>query len=82
MIVARTSSDFNKLKAFDKLLLLNQGIASHCHRIETQVRGMPHVHKVAWLDNEIAKKYMKDGSFDDSEDSKIDELIGWLTLIN
>ena len=33
--------------------------------IEVQVRGLPHLHGVFWLNEATVNKYKKDGDFDD-----------------
>ena len=50
----------NKVKAFIKLLTANGEVQHFTYRIEFQVRGMPHVHGVFWLAEDIVKQYKND----------------------
>ena len=54
----------NRVKAFIKNILMNHKVKWYTYRIEFQVRGMPHIHGVFWLDEEEKKKYQIDGKYD------------------
>lgn len=63
----------NRVKAFLKLLLANGKVSSYSYRIEFQLRGMPHLHGVFWLNKEEIEHCMdEDGEYKDKE---ITELI-------
>ena len=54
----------NRVKAFIKNILLKSGFEHYAHRIEYQIRGMPHVHGVVWFKIEVIKDFIDDsGSF-------------------
>ena len=58
----------NKVKAFIKLLTANGEVDYYSYRIEFQVRGMPHVHGVFWLRQDLIKSYLKENNeYDDDK---------------
>ena len=47
---------FNKrVKDFHTEVMKKKGIVNFCYRVEFQMRGLPHIHGVAWLDKENIK---------------------------
>ena len=63
----------NRVKAFLKLLLADGKVAYYSYRIEFQLRGMPHLHGVFWLNKkEIEHCIDENGEYKDKE---ITELI-------
>ena len=61
-IVLVTQHFENRVKEFIKHILMGQGkdkvkIKHYVFRIEFQARGMPHIHGVAWIDEECLKKH-------------------------
>ena len=47
---------FNKkVKDFHTEVMKKKGIVNFCYRVEFQMRGLPHIHGVAWLDKETTK---------------------------
>ena len=47
---------FNKrVKDFHTEVMKKKGIVNYCYRVEFQMRGLPHIHGVAWLDKETTK---------------------------
>ena len=73
----------NRIKSFIKNILLDKSedglqIKHYSYRVEFQARGMPHIHGVAWLDEDVVKDYrLKDSSEFDLErlPTLIDSLI-------
>ena len=59
----------NRVKAFiNNILMANDHVEHFSYRIEFQVRGLPHLHGVFWLNQEEAKLYQDDqGNFLDTE---------------
>ena len=54
----------DKVKAFMKNILMNHKIAYYTYRIEFQLRGMPHLHGVFWLDKAwLSKKFKIEGMY-------------------
>ena len=48
----------NRVKAFvNNILMANEDVEHFSYRIEFQIRGMPHLHGVFWLDEEKIKNY-------------------------
>ena len=45
----------NRVKAFHTEVMKKKGIKNYCYRVEFQMRGLPHIHGVAWLDQEMTK---------------------------
>ena len=63
----------NKVKAFIKLLTTNGEVDYYSYRIEFQVRGMPHVHGVFWLRQDLIKPYLNENN--EYNDNTIHEVI-------
>ena len=58
----------NKAKAFVNLLTANGDLTNYSYRIEFQIRGMPHVHGIFWLSEDLVKPYKNDNNeFNDLE---------------
>ena len=45
----------NRVRAFIKNILLKCGVDLYAYRLEWQIRGMPHIHGVFWLEDKIIK---------------------------
>ena len=66
----------SRVLAFLTHILKKSGIGHYTYRIEFQLRGMPHVHGVAWFDKEMIESYINaDGSFNNSVTEFADEFI-------
>ena len=63
----------NKVKAFIKLLMANGEVDYYSYRIEFQIRGMPHVHGVFWLRNDLIKPFLDVNN--EYKDDEVDKLI-------
>ena len=70
----------NRVKAFiNKILMANEFVENYSYRIEFQVRGLPHLHGVFWLNEGKLDQYKDgDGNF---LDEKVPELIDeWISV--
>ena len=68
----------DRVKAFIKNILMNHKVEYYVYRVEFQVRGMPHIHGVFWLQRDEMKKYQDSGGEDDKD--KIVKLIDqWIS---
>ena len=72
-----------RVKSFIKHILLGSGkeklpIRYFSYRIEIQVRGMPHLHGVFWLDKAWLKTFGIEGSLKDAPYDKVVELADYL----
>ena len=76
VLITRMFND--RVKGFIKNVFNKHPIEYYTYRVEFQVRGMPHIHGVAWFKKETMTDYLSsDGSFDDE---KIPELIDkWIS---
>ena len=63
----------NRVKAFLKLLTASGLVHNYSYRIEFQLRGMPHLHGVFWLEEEEIKSCKNEEG--DYIDEKVVELI-------
>ena len=77
-----------RAKSFIKNMLMKTGdtglnVKNYCYRIEFQAQGMPHIHRVFWLENESIEKYLfseNEFEFDPQESPKfIDKIISCST---
>ena len=69
----------NKAKAFVKLLTANGDVTHYSYRIEFQIRGMPHVHGIFWLSEDLVKPYKNDNN--EFNDLETPELIDkWISV--
>ena len=63
----------NRVKAFiNNILIANEDVEHFSYRIEFQVRGLPHLHGVFWLNEEKIQNYKEGGQF---HDAKVIQLI-------
>ena len=74
---------FNKrVKDFHTEVMKKRGIENYCYRVEFQMRGLPHIHGVAWLDKEKIKDCLnEDGLFREDkngEESIIKLIDNWM----
>lgn len=61
----------NRVKAFHTEVMKKKGIKNYCYRVEFQMRGLPHIHGVAWLDQESTKDCLDDkGLFREDKDGE------------
>ena len=76
VLITRMFND--RVKGFIKNVFNKHPIEFYTYRVEFQVRGMPHIHGVAWFKKEAMVDYLsEDGSFDDT---KMPELIDqWIS---
>lgn len=67
----------NKVKAFIKLLTANGEVGYYSYRIEFQLRGMPHVHGVFWLRQDLIRPFLNDENeyIDDEVHKLIDKWV-------
>ena len=63
----------SRIKAFKKLLMASGRVSYYSYRIEFQLRGMPHLHGVFWLDKEEIGHCLDENG--DYKDKEITELI-------
>ena len=63
----------NRIKAFKKLLMASGRVSYYSYRIEFQLRGMPHLHGVFWLNKEEIENCLDENG--DYKDKEITELI-------
>ena len=70
-----------RVKDFHTEVMNKKGIVNYCYRVEFQMRGLPHIHGVAWLDQSKIKDCVdENGLFkeDKSGEASIIKLIdGW-----
>ena len=60
-----------RVKDFHTEVLKKKGIVNYCYRVEFQMRGLPHIHGVAWLDKEKIKDCIDDeGLFSDDRNKE------------
>ena len=69
----------HRIRCFIKHILMDQGDEGmHVHyftyRVEFQMRGLPHIHGVAWMDKEFLEPYMMEDGFTYDLD-KLPELV-------
>ena len=57
----------SRAKAFIQLLTASGEVSNYTYRIEFQIRGMPHVHGVFWLRDDIIEEVMDGNEFDDEK---------------
>ena len=70
----------SRVKAFiSKILCANTKINHYSYRIEFQVRGMPHLHGVFWLDQSLIDQYQNDGEYSEDVVELIDEWVSCST---
>ena len=74
---------FNKkVKDFHTEVMKKKGIVNFCYRVEFQMRGLPHIHGVAWLDKENIKDCLnEEGLFredKEGEESIINLIDEWM----
>ena len=74
---------FNKrVKDFHNDVMKKKGIVNFCYRVEFQMRGLPHIHGVAWLDKENIKDCLnEEGIFredKEGEESIINLIDEWM----
>ena len=61
-----------RVKAFIKLMTANGDIQHYSYRIEFQLRGMPHLHGIFWLNkNEIKDCFNENGEYKDKDVIKL-----------
>ena len=61
-----------RVKAFIKLMTANGNIQHYSYRIEFQLRGMPHLHGIFWLNkNEIKDCFDENGDYKDDDVVKL-----------
>ena len=61
-----------RVKAFIKLMTADGKINYYSYRIEFQLRGMPHLHGIFWLDkNEVKDCFNENGEYKDEEVIKL-----------
>ena len=67
----------NRIKAFiSHILMANESVEHYSYRIEFQVRGLPHLHGVFWLNESKLLKFKRGDEFDDAKiGGLIDKLI-------
>ena len=60
-----------RVKDFHTEVLKKKGIVNYCYRVEFQMRGLPHIHGVAWLDKEQIKDCLsEDGMFREDKEGE------------
>ena len=69
----------HRVKSFVRNILMDQGdqgmhVEYFTYRVEFQMRGLPHIHGVAWMEKKFLEQYMKEDEFDYDLD-KLPELI-------
>ena len=71
----------NRVKAFiNNILMANEHVEHFSYRIEFQVRGLPHLHGVFWLNESSIEKYLNGNTFDDAPDTFIGNFISqWIS---
>ena len=70
VLITRMFDD--RVKNFMKNVLKQKGIENYAYRIEFQMRGLPHVHGVAWFDPKLYGYYMNEnGSLRDDETGEV-----------
>ena len=70
----------NRVKAFLKNILNSDEVEHYAYRIEFQVRGMPHVHGVLWLNSQVIDEYLLPNKTFDVNNEKLPNLIdAWST---
>ena len=61
-----------KVKDFHTELFTKMGIVNYAYRVEFQLRGLPHIHGVAWLDDtELEGCLDEKGIFSNEEDKEV-----------
>ena len=67
----------NRIKAFiNNILMANESVEHYSYRIEFQVRGLPHLHGVFWLNEEAVKNYKdENGDFTENVTELIDKWV-------
>ena len=71
----------NRVKAFVKNILKKSGIDLYAYRVEWQIRGMPHIHGVAWLKKYIIEKFLDSSGVLKCNEKLIEELIDkWISV--
>ena len=68
VLVSRIFDD--RVKNFVNNILLNHGVAHYAYRVEFQLRGLPHIHGVLWLDDEETKNLLTDNKTFDLDKEK------------
>ena len=72
-----------RVKDFHTEVLKKKGIVNYVYRVEFQMRGLPHIHGVAWMDKENIKDCLDENglfSEDKSKEKSIKELIDeWIS---
>ena len=60
-----------RVKDFITEVMKKRGIVNYCYRVEFQMRGLPHIHGVAWLNPEKLKDCLdKNGLFREDKDGE------------
>ena len=68
----------NRVKAFiSTILMANPDVEHYSYRIEFQMRGLPHLHGVFWLNQDAVEKYKDDktGDFKDNVTELVDKWV-------
>ena len=70
----------NRVKAFINRILKKSGVELYAYRLEWQIRGMPHIHGVAWLMQEMMKKYINESGNLICNDALIELIDKWVSV--
>ena len=70
----------NRVKAFVKNILKKSGIDLYAYRVEWQIRGMPHIHGVAWLKKYLIQKFLDDSGAMICDDNLIEFIDKWISV--